>query len=295
MPNTCCAITVPNWTEDDRDRLIRLIQADEMLYLILGKETAATGMKHLQGCFMWSGKASLAEIRAKCGKGHITRCKKALTVNIIYCKKDGDFQEWGDPPAKKPDGRKEHLLKLKELIDEGTSMVDLRADHLALYSQYYRGVTDYHRDVACAKHKSALRDVTVEYVWGPTGTGKSHYAYHHAIGDTYRLVKSQQMAWFDGYNGEGTLVLDDYTSWWNISYLLNLLDKYPLQLPIKGGHVWAEFTCVIITSNLELHEQHTKAGERHRDALKRRVDKVTWLQEAYVEGGAGSCDSTVVV
>lgn len=42
--------------------------------------------------------------------------------------------------------------------------------------------------------------------------------------------------WFDEYHYEDCVILDDFrTHWCHYSYLLRLLDKYPMSVPVKGG------------------------------------------------------------
>jgi hypothetical protein len=57
--------------------------------------------------------------------------------------------------------------------------------------------------------------------------------------------------WFDGYEGQKLVLFDDFDKG-QISFrlLLRLLDRYPMQVPIKGGFVeWCP-RVIYITSNL---------------------------------------------
>lgn len=56
--------------------------------------------------------------------------------------------------------------------------------------------------------------------------------------------------WWDGYRAEEVLLIDDYDGWIGWSTFLRVLDRYPLRINVKGGHGWARYTKVIITSNV---------------------------------------------
>ncbi len=107
--------------------------------------------------------------------------------------------------------------------------------------------------------------MTVEIHTGPTGTGKTRACYDS---DAF-MIHGDSLDWWDGYCGEKTLVIDEYSNQISLTKLLGILDGYQLRLPIKGGFTYARWTTVKITTNLgELHE---KAKWEHRCALERRV------------------------
>lgn len=56
--------------------------------------------------------------------------------------------------------------------------------------------------------------------------------------------------WFDGYVGQTRVIFDDFRPWWcEFSWLLRLLDRYPIQVPVKGGFVNFIPEEIIITTN----------------------------------------------
>lgn len=96
------------------------------------------------------------------------------------------------------------------------------------------------------------RDVEVIILCGYAGTGKTAWAIATSGEDAsyYKPDLSKQTLWYDGYQGERTLILDDFRgSSMRFEELLKVLDGHQLQLPIKGGHTYAMWTRVVITSN----------------------------------------------
>jgi len=54
----------------------------------------------------------------------------------------------------------------------------------------------------------------------------------------------------------------------SIKDMLGLLDGYPLQLPIKGGSVWATYTKVVVTAD---HDFVENIFGRDKEQIARRI------------------------
>ena len=78
--------------------------------------------------------------------------------------------------------------------------------------------------------------VDIYYIEGPTGIGKT-YGIFERFPDAYRPIVSGDKVWFDGYDGQETLLLDELRGNIKMSMLLQLLDPYPLKVEVKGGTV----------------------------------------------------------
>lgn len=71
------------------------------------------------------------------------------------------------------------------------------------------------------------------WYYGSTGTGKTRAA-SGADPDAY--WKNPAHKWWDGYQGESTIIIDDYRAdFCKFSELLRLFDRYPYQVEVKGG------------------------------------------------------------
>ena len=78
--------------------------------------------------------------------------------------------------------------------------------------------------------------------------------------------------WFDGYYGQSNALFDDFDGQHpSITMMLQILDRYPLQAPVKGGFVNWTPTTIYITTNLPFEEWYPDAHAVHREALRRRV------------------------
>lgn len=118
-----------------------------------------------------------------------------------------------------------------------------------------------------------------------TGLGKSFAAREEAkklTGGYYRITESnmssdRKTCWFNGYQGEQTLIIDDLnTGWVPYNVLLNWCEGYPQELQTKGGTAWAGWTTVFITSNVDPNDWYGVGSvlgfpDANRHALERRI------------------------
>lgn len=88
--------------------------------------------------------------------------------------------------------------------------------------------------------------------WGLSGSGKTHQAHDMYGQDAF--YKDPTTRWWDGYNGEATVIIDDFQGGsigtdWSREYWCRIIDKQPMQVETKGGHVPFLAKRVIFTSN----------------------------------------------
>lgn len=130
-----------------------------------------------------------------------------------------------------------------------------------------------------------LQGVRVIVLYGETGTGKTFSAINFIAGgrDYYIAEAPSQRGsklWFDGYEGQHTLILDDFDGdYCSMAYLKRLLDKYKLKIEVKGGFAWAVWTTVVITSNSHPSEWYNKADMQvNMGPLKRRIQEIRYCE-----------------
>lgn len=128
------------------------------------------------------------------------------------------------------------------------------------------------------------RKIKVLVLIGEPGSGKTRGVLeHYGRRNVYKFVDTGvATAWFDGYDGEKVLLLDDFYGGIKYNYLLNLLDRYALRLDVKGSTTYAAWETVVITSNAEINTWYTSVP--HTIALERRID-VTWKMSDF-----GKCE-----
>lgn len=117
-----------------------------------------------------------------------------------------------------------------------------------------------------------LRSVTV--FWGPTGTGKTRRAWELGGLDAYPKIPNTKF--WDGYQGQKVVIIDEFRGDVSMSNLLRWFDRYPVLVEIKGGSTILCAEVIYITSNLSPREWYRDLDEATVDALLRRLD-VVWV------------------
>lgn len=106
--------------------------------------------------------------------------------------------------------------------------------------------------------------------WGRTGTGKSRRAWDEAGMEAY--AKDPQTKWWDGYQGEQHVVIDEFRGHIAISHILRWLDRYPVRVECKGSSMPFVSRTIWITSNLDPREWYPDIDAQTKDALLRRLN-----------------------
>ena len=92
--------TLNNYTDDDIVRLERLAAVPTTEYLIYGRELGQEGTPHLQGFVMFTVRRRFNCVKRLLGdRYHIEAAVGTPYQAALYCKKDGDFTEFGTAPV----------------------------------------------------------------------------------------------------------------------------------------------------------------------------------------------------
>lgn len=257
-------VVINNWTPEEE----KLLRDLETVYTVCGHEVGANGTPHLQAYIYMKNAKSFNVLRAYFNnRAHIEPARGNAQHNRKYSTKDGDFWEQGTMPAA---GKRTDIAAYVSAVASGASDVDLIQDHPGSFCRYYKAADRIRKALLQEKNK-AFKPVSVQVYWGPAGSGKSRRA-REIDPDLYVVpLTDQHTLWWDGYDGQKTILFDDFYGNVKYSYLLNLLDGYPFQLPIKGGFTWKAWETVIITSN-----EHPEAWYKQglTAALKRRLSAI---------------------
>jgi hypothetical protein len=140
------------------------------------------------------------------------------------------------------------------------------------------------------RHYRTLRAIAADYAQpiamertcnlfiGPTGTGKSRLAWDQAGMDAY--CKDPNSKFWCGYSGQECVVIDEFRGRIDVSHLLRWLDRYPVNVEVKGSSVPLRAKSIWITSNLDMEHWYPELDELTLKALKRRI-KVTRFENFF--------------
>lgn len=117
--------------------------------------------------------------------------------------------------------------------------------------------------------------------WGKTGTGKSRRAWDEAGWEAYPKIPSTKF--WDGYNGQTHVVIDEFTGQVGIEHMLRWLDRYPVTVETKGSACVFRATRIWITSNVDPREWYPNAPESQKEALLRRLNITHFPETPFVQ------------
>lgn len=267
--------TVNNYTEEHVELYSTLVEEnDDVLYLGFGKEEGAqNGTPHLQGLVVLKRRLRRRQLTQLLPHAHVEVMRGSFEQAKEYCQKDGEFEEYGVAPLA-GQGQRTDLIALKRSLDENINMRAVADEHFSPFLKYQRGINAYRL------LKAPMRNwqPSVIVYWGRTGAGKTRAVMDNLVSpeDCYVHPGGQ---WFDGYDSHPIVLFDDYGgSEFKLTYLLKLLDRYPMRVPVKGGFVsWVPHE-IYITSNRGPLLWYENAHEEHNSAMQRRFTNVVMFQ-----------------
>lgn len=113
---------------------------------------------------------------------------------------------------------------------------------------------------------------TINVFWGRSNSGKSQRAWGESGLDAY--PKDPRTKFWDGYQGQKHVVIDEFRGSIDISHMLRWLDRYPVIVEIKGSSTCLVATHIWITSNLDPRLWYPELDSETLNALLRRI-KIT--------------------
>ncbi len=218
-------------------------------FLIYQKEACpTTGRLHLQGYIELKSAKTVKAMSKYLGGITVLIAKGSAEQNITYCSKDESASEEdgssfrGGTP--KQQGKRNDILDVKRKILCGTPQEKIADLHFSLWCRNYRAFEKY------ADMKTLKRNwITKVYIYfGDAGTGKSRLA-HMLLNDPW--IHSDK-EWFDGYLGQEDVLFDDFNpDIFPLQRWLTITDRYPCQVPIKGGFRNWSPKRIIFTTNYD--------------------------------------------
>lgn len=253
----------------------------------IGKDS---GLFHIQGYMEFRDGVNIKTIKKKmCDMMNLNNEKLRGTPqeNREYCMKEDtkvieyDFKEFGE--IKTNGGGRTDWLEIKDKIDNGASYDDIVEANPTKGLIYDRNIKRYiyHK---LKKNNRNFKKVDVRIYYGDAGTGKTRKVINEFGNDNvYRLSRGDNGGvWFDGYEGQKVLLIDDFNGWIRRGRLLELLDGYAFQLQVKGGFTWKAWDTVIITSNYEPNEWYNKDITKD-EGFRRRIKYVEHFENTNKE------------
>lgn len=265
------------FVEDEKDYETLVVAEGLIRFAVWQLERCPESQRlHIQGYIEYTRSVRMGTVKQALGESvHLEQRLGTREQAIEYCRKDDSRVRgpWTTGSDNLSQGKRTDLDSIALCIREGGSLDDVVEEYPSQYIRYRRGIEAlYHRRARL--RGSQWRDVTVLVYHGDAGTGKTRRAISECVGGFFILDQGERV-WFDGYEGQCTLIIDDFYGWIKYGQLLRLLDGHPYRCEIKGGFTWALWTRVVITSNKAPADWYAQGMT---DALERRINEIVHFE-----------------
>lgn len=157
------------------------------------------------------------------------------------------FEEWGEMPQEQQ-GKSKTVDQIYSMVKEGANNLEI-VDAFPSAMLQLDKIERARSMIRDSQFVNAWRDLTVTYLWGETGAGKTRsvmerYGYQNC----YRVTDYKHP--FDNYDGQDILIFEEFRGQLKIPNMLNYLDGYPLLLPCRYFNRQACYTKVFIITNI---------------------------------------------
>lgn len=220
--------TINNPTFDD------LLSVEELKnhvnYYVYGNERGTDReTPHWQGFLYCDTKLSFSRVKQLLPRAHVEPQRGSTNQAIEYCKKEGDWTEWGSPPDH--GGGRTQRDKWRRLI-ELSKLGEWERIELEFPGEWIR-YGGRLRSLRVRTTTPIDGDLEHEWWYGPTGTGKSRqlwtqYPEHYA---------KEINKWWDGYQDQDVVAIEEWAPCFEMlaSKLKIWADRYPFNAEVKGG------------------------------------------------------------
>jgi len=248
---------------DDPEAWLRTLQKSCAWTLGQLEKCPKTGRVHIQG--MANSKQPLAWQQLK-GQSTWKRQCIAPEASIKYCSKsksqlDGPW-EFGERPkfgqqAKSETAKLKNQAKVQAIVNGNVEQLVASGDiSWKDYLNAKKFKQAYMANVKAQEQKDQPIDhgMPHEWIWGPTGTGKTTYA-RTTYPDHYLKDKNK---WWDDYIGQETVIIEDLgkkDAEWIGDRLKIWADKWPFKAEFKNGTMDSiRPKRIIVTSNYHIKD-----------------------------------------
>jgi len=220
---------------------------------------------HWQCAITCKNKVSISFLKKNyCAKAHLEPSRSDAVREYVHKQEtsvNGTRFEHGKLPIRT--NVKEDWDKIKDMAKKG------EWDNIpsSILVRNYNSLRNIHKDFSVPTETTKQCSL----FWGKTGTGKTRRAYDEAKDQGAVYWKDSQTKWWDGYRGESTVIIDEFTGRIDISYILTWFDRYPCMVEVKGYSTPLLATRFFVTSNVNPRDWFEGINSAQRDGLMRRI------------------------
>ena len=279
-------------------------------YWAMCDERGKNGTLHTHVAVFYDMPKKLSTIASLIPQAHIEMCRGTVTENRAYIRKEGKhaesageetnmietFEEWGEMPDEtRPSFRSEQdtMDFIQRCIDKGMTPKEIYAVGGAAVIKHEKTVKKAYylrRDAETPPE----REVAVYYHVGPPGSGKSYQyvqmAETHGEENIYFMTDYANggVGGFDKYNGERILFMDELKGQMPFPLMLQLLDRYKMDVHARYTNATALWEVVHITSVYppeSLYQKMVEISDRAIDPIGQLLRRIHYVVYHACMGG----------
>lgn len=267
------------------------IEQPDVRYVVYQREQAPeTGQLHIQGYIEFTKPKGFRAVQKilDYGKPWVAIARGSQEQCVTYCTKEetrhsDSYWEHGTP-EEGGRGARNDLKKIKTLIEEAHANpgsdpeVLVGNEDFSAYLKYNKAIRRWFEITA----KSRTTKPEVRWYYGPAGVGKSA-RFWQEFPDGYDVMVPSQPGgevWFERYNGQHAVLIEDFGGEIPFKYMLKLLDRYPMKVAVKTSSTQFRSGVIVITSDkhpleIEWGVHNSQLGDRAQ--LIRRIDSIVYI------------------
>lgn len=176
--------TLNNYNDNDIQRLRDANDNTRVSYIVFGREVGESGTPHLQGYIELNLRSTMGQVKSILGsRVHLEARRGTAEEASAYCKKDGEFEEFGTISSS-AQGRRTDLESIVERVKEGSGIRAIATEFPGQFIRYHAGierlVTILQRREMAPSFNGPYRWDVGEFqtliLWGASGIGKTEFA-----------------------------------------------------------------------------------------------------------------------
>ena len=258
---------------------LSLVSKDNVRYFSFQLEIGDSGTPHFQGYIEMIRSTRFNAMKELLGNGvWLDKRRGTRDQARAYTQKedthvDGPWEggEWRDMAQGQRIDLEGAITTLTELRD----LNKVARAHPREWVRFHRGFESLY---ARTQPKRPIAPIKVVLLYGKTGTGKTRRAFEKWP-NLHR--KAPDTRWFDGYENQEEVLLDDFggkVSKLSLNYTLQLLDIYHLDVEVKGSYRPLLAKRIVVTTNIHprLWYDYTNREEQYK-ALMRRFTSIWYF------------------
>lgn len=210
-----------------------------------------------------------------------------LAQYLRYMEKDGCVRSVGRHPTQ---GERTDFRQFFERIaqEEEPDELSIALRDPSTWARSHNAVRRLIQLKSAHKNRHKIREnLDVSWIYGRSGSGKTSAAIQafEDHGLRWCIGSVGDPPWFDFLTGsEDAWIWDEFDGSAKLGLVLRVLDKFPIQVPVKGGFTDFSVTHITVTSNLppwKMYSPEELARHDNGRALKRRIKTIYKMGRDY--------------